>query len=91
MNPLNVSNQDLIFALTALPEREQADVIDAAIERRDHMRASVTLHHPVTATGGQSREDCCGLKFTSQAGRVICPLCGKSASATRSPAPGDSG
>jgi len=68
-----LSQHELISALTSLPEREMAAVLAVALEKRG---AAARAARP--AAEGR----CCGLAFTSQARRVICPLCGKAARAT---------
>ena len=79
-----MSNHDLISALTALPERELAGVIAGALEKRDlgadpsRRRLSAAFAKGTT----RSPDGCCGLTFTSHAKRIVCPLCGRTASAS---------
>jgi hypothetical protein len=86
---------DLISALTSLPESELAAVVAVALETRapEAGRPVCKEGHarlPDAAAGrdvrATSEAGCCGLSFTSRAGQVICPLCGKAArAAARSP------
>ena len=75
-----MSNHDLISALTASSEREQAGVIAGALDHGD--RELVPRRRLVGAFAARAKEGCCGLSFTSHAKRLFCPLCGKLANAS---------
>jgi hypothetical protein len=80
-----VSNHDSISALAASPERELAGVIAGALDKRDLGAdpARRRLSGAFASRGAaRSPEGCCGLTFTSHAKRIICPLCGRTASAS---------
>ncbi len=76
-----MSNHDLISALTASSEREQAGVIAGALGDGERDLPSLR-RRPAGAFAARAKQGCCGLSFTSHAKRLFCPLCGKLANAS---------
>jgi hypothetical protein len=89
-------HDDLISALTSLPESELAAVVAVALKKRapevprpEWKEACARLSNAAADRDERATRDtgCCGLAFTSQAERILCPLCGKTArAAPRAPA-----